>query len=368
MEIPVKALAPAWRRFHGALQRRLIFLAGGRFSRFCRPVFIAFLLTERCNAHCVHCDIWKNKGKEDSPEIEEWKKVLWDLRKWLGPVGIVFTGGEALLSPHAMELVRYAISLGFSLEVLTHGYWSDQSRIESLALSDPWRITVSLDGLGAVHSKIRGREDFFEITSRTIDTLIQMRDRHRLTYKIQLKTVIMDHNLDDLSGIARFATRHGMDVCYQPIEQNYNTRSDPLWFHTSANWPRDTARAVRCIQELAALKRGGLHIANSKAQLEAMIRYFQDPAGLRLVTQAHVAHVRRVPCCAMTTLQFQANGDVTVCSNRPPIGNIRTSPIRQLWKRRSWVWADGCCLAAGSETGVEPLAPRSASEAGAGSR
>jgi hypothetical protein len=157
----------------------------------------------------------------------------------------------------------------------------------------------------------------------------------------------MEHNLDDLCEVARLATRDRMDVFYQPIEQNYNTPNDPLWFQTSGNWPRDPAKAVRKVQELAALKRAGLHIANTEAHFEAMIRYFQHPAGLWLVTQAHVAHERKAPCCALTMLQFQANGDVTVCANRPPIGNIRVSPIRQLWKQRSRVWENGCCLATG---------------------
>jgi MoaA/NifB/PqqE/SkfB family radical SAM enzyme len=342
-----RTAVPAWRRLHEGLNNRLRTFAGGRFARFCRPVSIAFLLTERCNARCVHCDIWKNKGKENSPGIDEWMKVLRELRSWLGPVGIVFTGGEALLYPQAIELVQHAISLGFSLEFLTHGYWSDQAKIERLAHTNPWRITVSVDGVGAAHSKIRGREDFFERTRQTLDSLVRIRSQHHLTFRILLKTVVMEHNLDDLCEVARFATRDGVDVLYQPIEQNYNTPGDPLWFQTSGNWPRDPAKAVHRIQELAELKRAGLHIANSEAQFEAMIRYFQDPAGLRLVTQAHVAHERKVPCCALTMLQFQANGDVTVCANRPPIGNIRVSPVRQLWKQRPRVWENGCCLAAG---------------------
>ena len=342
-----RTAVPVRRRLYEGLNYRLRTFAGGCLARFCRPVSIAFLLTERCNARCVHCDIWKNKGPEDNPKIDEWKKVLGELRSWLGPVGIVFTGGEALLYPEAIELVQHAISLGFSLEFLTHGYWRDQARIERLALTNPWRITVSLDGVGATHSKIRGREDFFEKTRQTLDTLVRIRSDHRLTFRILLKTVIMEHNLDDLCEVARFATREQMEVLYQPIEQNYNTPNDPLWFETSGNWPRDPAEAARKVRELAALKRAGLHILNTEAQFEAMIRYFQDPAEHWLVTQARVAHKQEMPCCALTMLQFQANGDVTVCVNRPPIGNIRVSPIRQLWKQRSQVWENGCCLAAG---------------------
>ena len=44
---------------------------------------------------------------------------------------------------------------------------------------------------------------------------------------IRLKTVIMEHNLNDVGKVARFARSHGLEVFYQPIEQNYNTPEDP---------------------------------------------------------------------------------------------------------------------------------------------
>ena len=77
-EIPARA--------HAAVNYRLRTIAGGRLASRCRPTSIAILLTERCNARCVHCDIWKNRGKEDSPTVDQWKTTLRDLRRWLGPV------------------------------------------------------------------------------------------------------------------------------------------------------------------------------------------------------------------------------------------------------------------------------------------
>ncbi|MDQ1473704.1 MAG: hypothetical protein QOJ99_5184 [Bryobacterales bacterium] len=302
------------------------------------------MLTERCNARCVHCDIWKNKGGEDSPGFAGWSGVLRDLRAWLGPVSLVFTGGEALLRPFTPSLAAYSSSLGFRLEVLTHGYWEDQSRIEQLALSGVAQVTLSVDGTGETHSKIRGRQDFFEKTNRSIETLVRMRTQHRLAFRIRLKTVIMEHNLDNLSEVARYASRPGMDVFYQPIEQNYNTPQDENWFLKSDNWPRDPEKAVQAVEQLVRLKASGLHIANTTVQLEAMIRYFRAPGALRMVTQGHVAHLRNPLCSSMTMLQLQSNGDVTTCSQRAPVGNVKDKPIRQIWESRPAHWDMGCCL------------------------
>jgi MoaA/NifB/PqqE/SkfB family radical SAM enzyme len=157
---------------------------------------------------------------------------------------VVFSGGEALLKSYTSELVAHGSSLGLFLEVLTHGYWDDQDRIEKLALARPGRVTVSLDGIGDTHTKIRGRDKFFEKTSRTIDTLRRIRAERKLDYTIRVKNVVMSYNLDEVCEVARLANQDGMEAFFQPIEQNYNTPEDSRWFEHSENWPQDTEHAI----------------------------------------------------------------------------------------------------------------------------
>jgi MoaA/NifB/PqqE/SkfB family radical SAM enzyme len=342
--VAMRSLDLIHKRLHEAVNYRLRTFAGGRWASSCRPTSIAVLLTERCNARCVHCDIWKNRGKEDSPAADQWKEFLSDLRCWLGPVQVILSGGEAILNPYAIDLVSYGSSLGLFIELLSHGFWEDQTKIERLALAKPARVTISLDGLGETHSRIRGREGFFEKTEKTIQTLRRMRREHQLDLSIRLKTVIMDQNLDDVCEIARFADREGLEIFYQPIEQNYNTLEDGRWFEHSDTWPKDTPKAIHTVERLRQLKLQGLPIANSFAQLEAMIPYFRDPASLRLATQSHSAHERQLLCSALTMLQVQSNGDVTICNAKAPVGNIKSKPIREIWETRPHWWESGCCL------------------------
>ena len=332
------------KNIYEGINYRLRTFAGGRFASVCRPTSIALLMSERCNARCLHCDIWKNRGKEDSPSEAQWRSVLWDLRKWLGPVQVVFTGGEALLQGFTINLVKYSSSIGLFTELLTHGYWEDQNRIETVALAKPARVTVSFDGLGATHSLIRGKDNFFEKTERTIRTLSRMRRERNLKMAIRLKTVIMRQNVGEVSAIANFAEKEGLEVFYQPIEQNYNTPDDPHWFEHSPNWPTDIEMVAAVINTLQELKTQGLPIANSSAQLAAMVPYFKDPGSLRVATQSHAAHEKKLSCSALTTLQIQANGDVTVCPAMEPVGNIKVKPVREIWEERPHWWKAGCCL------------------------
>ncbi|MBK9169037.1 MAG: radical SAM protein [Bryobacterales bacterium] len=334
----------AYRRVHDGINYRLRSLAGGRFASLCRPASIILLLTEHCNARCVHCDIWKNRGREDSPSVEQWKTLLSDIRRWLGPAQVALSGGEALLKPWAPEMVRHGVRAGLAMEILTHGFWDDLSRIEETARARPLRITISVDGIGDTHTLIRGRERFWEKTLRTIKTLVRLRKSEDLGYAIRLKTVIMRQNLNDLASVARFAAAHGLDAFYQPVEQNYNTPEDPRWWEHSENWPDDPGRAIEAVNELIRLKSAGFPVANSPAQLDAMARYFRDPESSRVSVQGHSAHERRLHCTALTMLQIQADGGVTVCAGMPVVGNIRHAPIDEIWRNRPRWWQEGCCL------------------------
>src|ERR1041385_3301892 len=334
----------AYKRVYEGVNYRLRTLGGGRWASHCRPTSIGLMLSYRCNARCVHCDIWKNRGKEDSPRLEQWKTVLSDIREWLGPVHIFISGGEALLKPYALEVAAHGSSIGLFVEFLTHGYWDDQSKIEQLALANPWRVTISLDGIGEVHNHIRGREKFFEKTATSIETLKRVRQERGLNFEIRLKTVIMNQNLNNVAEIARFANQDRMHVVYQPIEQNYNSGEDPTWFEHSNTWPRDTEKAVAAVNQLIQLKRAGLPIANSRSQLEAMIPYFRNPGELRIATQSHTAHEGRTLCSALTMLQIEADGAVTTCTGMEPVGNIKLDSIRRIWEHRPQWWEGGCCL------------------------
>ena len=335
---------PTYRRLYQGFNHRLRTFAGGRYASACRPTSISILLTERCNARCIHCDIWKNKGAEKSPELEDWKLVLCDLREWLGPVHVVLTGGEAMLKRFALDLVEYGSQLGLFVELLTHGFWDDESKFVRLALAKPGRVTFSFDGIGETHNRIRGRDKFFDKTTHSIQTLNRARKDNQLDFVIRLKTVVMDQNIDDLCKVAEYAERNNLEVFYQPIEQNYNTDEDALWFEKSETWPKDSTRAVTAVEELIRLKKSGLPIANSLNQLSAMIPYFQNPAKWRIATQAHSAHESVSLCSALTMLQIQADGGVTTCTFQPVIGNVLEKRISEIWEYRPQWWVQGCCL------------------------
>jgi hypothetical protein len=60
--------------------------------------------------------------------------------------------------------------------------------------------------------------------------------------------------------------------------------------------------------------------------------------------QAHTAHERKATCAALELFQVQSNGDLAVCFAADPVGNIKQSSPREIWKGRPRLWEQGCCL------------------------
>ena len=344
--------AEVYNRVHAAASSRLQRLAGGRFADRCLPFDISIAMTARCNARCVHCNIWRQKGREEVIPLDAWRSVLRELRDWLGPVHVTITGGEALLRPHTPDVVAFGSSIGLLVEHLTHGYWRDQTRVEALARANPWRITMSLDGIGEAHDTVRGRAGFFDVAMRSLDTIRRVGEEQGRSIPVRFKAVIMQHNLHDLANIARFAEGSDCDVLYQPIVQNYASEEDPTWYLRSANWPKDRTAAVAAVRELIELKQAGYPIANTVAHLEGMIAYFSDPDAQRLAAQHHAASSAAVSCSAAGGLAIAANGDVRGCQSKPAYGNILQDSIRSIWRRRPQYWRTGCCMSEQASGGL----------------
>ena len=56
------------------------------------------------------------------------------------------------------------------------------------------------------------------------------------------------------------------------------------------------------------------------------------------------AHEQRRSCNALIMMQLQSNGDITVCTGAPSVGNVKDAPIREIWENRPHFWEQGCCL------------------------
>ena len=158
------------------VRRRIYPIAFKYFPQIIKPENIMHKITLRCNARCRHCDIWKMKTCKTIDELstEEIKKLYKTIRKWLGRVPIVITGGESLLRDDALFLVKYAVDIGLAVEFLSNGYLMTEEKANELVQTGVDRVTISLDGISAeVVNHFRGHNDYYEHITAAINNLIK---------------------------------------------------------------------------------------------------------------------------------------------------------------------------------------------------
>jgi MoaA/NifB/PqqE/SkfB family radical SAM enzyme len=307
------------------------------------PVSICARMTMRCNSRCVHCNIWK---KNFGPELEtdQWLRALDNLRAWLGAFEMVFTGGEALLRPDMPLLLEHAVALGIRAELLSNGICMDEQKAIAVAATGIDQITISLDGISpSVHDAFRGKSGFHDKTMSAINALNSARRKREMPLRILLKTVISANNLHELVPIAVWAKEQGLEVQFQPIEQNYEEDLDPAWYHASPLWIKDLDLLCETINTLRQQRAQGAAIANSDDDFLRYIEYFKRPDAMMAIIQAHCSENYSSHCpMAVGDFNISSNGDVRMCFLMEPIGNIALKKPETIWKERKRCWSGPC--------------------------
>lgn len=113
-------------------------------------------LTRRCNLRCIHCE--NNCGAPSARELSP--RRMYEVAAELVALGcerVNVTGGEPLLHPDWDGLCRHLVALGTRVALITNGTLLDDQHLERVLAAGVATLGISLDGLQAVHDRIRPR-------------------------------------------------------------------------------------------------------------------------------------------------------------------------------------------------------------------
>ena len=160
-------------------------------------------VTDVCDARCVMCGIWKNPETADSFLPAELLRTVHPL------ASVSFAGGEPFLHEQIEEIVRtvHANSPRAKVVFSSNGFRTDAivARVERLLrIHDNLQVTLSLDGVGRVHDRIRGIPGAWEKTNKTFDRLGEIGLKQR-----NFAFTITPHNVADLPNVFAHAKSRG---------------------------------------------------------------------------------------------------------------------------------------------------------------
>ena len=163
------------------------------------PEYVLFQATSRCNLKCAHCFLWAdtdygwentNFGKYDLTlaEIQTLSKSMPDF------YFINMTGGEPMLRADLPEIIQsfYANNRLRAALIPSNGTALERtlltvSRVMDTCPELSLAVDISLDGIGALHDKIRGVEGSFDKAVKTFKMLQELQKKYQ---NLQLGVII----------------------------------------------------------------------------------------------------------------------------------------------------------------------------------
>jgi pyrroloquinoline quinone biosynthesis protein E len=119
-------------------------MAGSSKTNNSIPRWLLAELTYSCPLQCPYCANPIDYAQHDGElSTDDWKRVLTEARK-MGAVQLGFSGGEPLVRPDIVELIKHARSLGYFSNLITSGYGLSEAKVVELKEAGLDHIQVSI--------------------------------------------------------------------------------------------------------------------------------------------------------------------------------------------------------------------------------
>lgn len=284
------------------------------------PPFLILFINSICNQTCEHCFYWRNLNRKDDLTVPE----LQALSESLGRIeNLNLSGGEPFLRKEFGEICRMFIRNNQvrQIYVPTNGSFSDRTirALEEVLKEktlDLFAVELSLDGMAEFHNNFRGMKDAFQRSMQTYDALAELQKRDA-RLRIHSISTVTSTNTDEIRRLTAYLYERCPQMDHHNLALIRGDRKNP-----SLQGPAlaEYRKLYEYMRRLWAPREEGRY----GGIVEPMLQWAK--------TQAAEQQRQVVPCRAgVLTGVVYANGDVAVCENHPPIGNLRQHTFPEIW-------------------------------------
>lgn len=269
-------------------------------------------ITQKCNAQCSQCGSRCDINGEEFLTKADIIKTLEDVRKNLGTDAMInITGGEPLMRKDIFDIMTEVSQMGFDWGMVTNGVLITDEIIKKMKKSGMKTITVSLDGMGETHEKLRHLPGSFP---RIIENIKKLKKAHFLEH-LQVTFTANSKNIYEIEALYNQLNKIGIDSIrtsfVDPIGRAMDNRE--LLLHKGQ------------MQWL-------IRFANEKTKGRGIPVIWGCPHYLGNQPDNRTFH------CFAGKIQASIlyNGDIYVCPNVPRVksliqGNIKTDRFSDVW-------------------------------------
>lgn len=301
------------------------------------PLQVGFAVNNTCNTFCQMCNVWKMKPKTGLALHQIAEVFGGSLFAKCRTVSV--TGGEPTVRPDFGQIpglladVMPALaqvnltSNGYATERIVASFEEFLPRLASKAIG--FSVNLSIDGVGAVHNDIRGRNDAWPRLEQTLGELEKL--RAILPFNLVLACTLSANNFSDARNVLEYGRRRGIYTIFRravSIERIENTQD----FESFALTNDKNQELIEFLTETV----------QPYDRSYARSRYYK-----MLVAMLNGAE-RSIPCLYRKAGLFvDHKGDMFVCSVvSRPIGNALTDDAEAAYQAsqatRDWLACGAC--------------------------
>ena len=143
----------------------------------------------------------ENQIKEHGAELskDEWLRIAREAKD-LGMLYLTLTGGDNFVRPDFKELYEELSNMGFLITLMTNGSMINESVMEWVSASPPFRMNITVYGSNnQVYKDVCGIEDGFDRVDHAIDLIRSSK------IPLSLTATIIKQNYADLPNIYEYA-------------------------------------------------------------------------------------------------------------------------------------------------------------------
>jgi MoaA/NifB/PqqE/SkfB family radical SAM enzyme len=340
------------------------------------PTFVQLRVTNVCNLRCKMCGQWGETGifregaNASATDGEAERQHIHDLigqRHQLSvadyvrlldelaphkPVISLF-GGEPLLYPEIIQLVREIKRRGFTLSAITNGWLLERYARELVELGID-AIAVSVDGPHGLHDEIRGRSTSFERLAAGVKAVARFRTELSRPFPVLMAILpITELNIEQVGAATEELSDLPLDLInvglrwfvppdagarYEAVMQETFGVSGGSWKGFDFSWPGG-AKAAHSEQMLGLVKQLGKLRKGRVADLLAgrpWISFLPEIAATEVpsyFTDFRQTFGHDLCPVAWYFAQVEPDGEVCFCGDFPDyfLGNVKKLSFREIW-------------------------------------
>lgn len=227
-----------------------------------RPIVVSFEVTDSCTCFCKHCDHGGDRDESHNLKPADYKKYM----KELSPCVVQVSGGEPLMRPDLLEIVRNIKSdNGLPYTILVSN-WSHMTEEKYLQLREVGidEFCVSLDFPDERHDDFRGLPGLYKHLSEIVPKVAALGHDD-----IVMNNCITAWNVAEINAVADNVAEWGVNLNYSAYSPRRTGCRD--YFITTEE---QLATLNREFDKIKGRMDKSHWITNNPSTLDATVQYF----------------------------------------------------------------------------------------------